>query len=277
MIKLHNLSEFSAYPFKDRVAMYCQSCVGLPYLVSSCGEGAMGQVSQAPLFRLDGFDCMTLTNTVMACALSHSEDDFLQWIQNLSYIDSHVDFLTRRHFVSVDWNHCFESVGILRDMTREIVIDGRALFSLSSAYIDRAAWCRHLTLDVIKTSVSNSERQAVLDRLHQTAAQLQAEQVEMAYLPIDLLLRHAEEVMAQFPDVAVVEIIREPDFFIEKVGTQMHVSHIGLVVEGVLYHASTDTMAVVALPLVDYFQKMNTHQQVIGLNVHAFLDAPIKQ
>lgn len=273
MIKLDDLPTTYELPITQRIQDYCRQCIGLPYIVAPCGEGEQGDISQVPLYRFDGFDCMTFVNTILACGLSDSQDQFERWIRHLSYTGANVSYLARRHFVSIDWNPDLAAMGVLSDITRSILIGGQPCYQTASALINRSAWCRRHTLKSIKTSQPEKNRQGVLEVLHQQASTLQTMKVEMDYLPLQVLLRHTSNILTQLPAVGVVEVMREPSYFKAKVGTEMHVSHIGILVDGTLYHASTDARMIVALPLEGYFQKMQTHQQVIGLHVHALSES----
>lgn len=258
--------ELSMYLLPARMQWYCEQFVGAPYLIAPCGEGESGYVSQAPVYRWDGFDCVTFVNTMLACVLSESLVSFEHWIHVLSYMDDRVAYLLRRHFVSADWNPVLESMEVLVNTTDQVCIDDQLIAMQSQATIDRSAWYAHHT-----PAQQGAIEQEILSLALNN--QLNTEHVQMQYLPMVALLEHTQAIVSQLPAVGVIEVVRESAFFTSKVGTEMHVSHIGIVVESMFYHASTESREVVKLPLADYIQKMQACQQVLGLHVHSLSSA----
>jgi hypothetical protein len=68
--------------------------MGAPYVVDPLGEGK--GPDKDPVVREDAFDCMTFVETVLARTLGID-------LQSIRYKDGRVDYLTRNHFVSLDW------------------------------------------------------------------------------------------------------------------------------------------------------------------------------
>lgn len=262
VIQDKQFQQLSTYLLPARMQWYCEQFVGAPYLVAPCGEGESGYVSQAPVYRWDGFDCVTFVNTMLACVLSESLASFEHWIHVLSYTDDRVAYLLRRHFVSADWNPTLESMGVLENATDQVCVGDQPIAMQSQAIINRAAWYVHHT---------PAQQGAIEQEMLSLALnnQLNTERVQMQYLPMAALLEHTQAIVSQMPTVGIIEIVREPKFFTSKVGTEMHVSHIGIVVKGMFYHASTDSRKVVKIPLADYILKIQAYQQVLGFHVHA--------
>ncbi len=71
-----------------------QSFLGMPYMVSPLGEGALPD--DGPLIRYDAFDCTTFVETVLA----NGDTDCMNQIR---YRDGEIGFLTRNHFIECDW------------------------------------------------------------------------------------------------------------------------------------------------------------------------------
>lgn len=71
-----------------------QSFLGVPYMVSPLGEGALPD--DGPLIRYDAFDCTTFVETVLA----NGDTDCMNQIR---YRDGEIGFLTRNHFIECDW------------------------------------------------------------------------------------------------------------------------------------------------------------------------------
>lgn len=66
--------------------------------------------------RMDGFDCTTYLQTVLAIALSKSLDDFLNWLREIRYRDGKIGYQSRLHY-TVDWAAYQISRGLLTDLT----------------------------------------------------------------------------------------------------------------------------------------------------------------
>ena len=83
-----NLSAKSSANIADRIVLISQCFLGQPYLGGALGEGSGGRFDQNPIYRTDGFDCLTLVNTVLALALSQSLSEFQNKMFQLNYYDA---------------------------------------------------------------------------------------------------------------------------------------------------------------------------------------------
>jgi hypothetical protein len=92
--------------------------VGRPYLKGPLGEG-----SKAPLYRLDGFDCTTFVETVMAnayCFPGGSPSCLNQEMERIRYRGSEVAFGERNHVPELDWLPNNVRRGYLRDLSASL-------------------------------------------------------------------------------------------------------------------------------------------------------------
>ena len=97
----------------------------------AAGEGHEGHFDQAPLYRFDCFDCVTYVNTVLALALSHDVVSFQKNLVRVGYRGAQLAYSHRHHFMSVDWNVHNQSIGLVKDITTEIVdAEGYAILKL---------------------------------------------------------------------------------------------------------------------------------------------------
>ncbi len=58
--------------------------------------------SERKIYNLDGFDCVTFVDSVLAFSKAENYEDFISTIKELGYYDSIVKFQQRRHFAIAD-------------------------------------------------------------------------------------------------------------------------------------------------------------------------------
>lgn len=66
--------------------------------------------------RMDGFDCTTYLQTVLAIALSKTLDEFLNNLREIRYRDGKISYQTRLHY-TINWAAYQISRGLLTDLT----------------------------------------------------------------------------------------------------------------------------------------------------------------
>lgn len=66
--------------------------------------------------RMDGFDCTTYLQTVLAISLSKTLDEFLNNLREIRYRDGKISYQTRLHY-TVDWAAYQINRGLLTDLT----------------------------------------------------------------------------------------------------------------------------------------------------------------
>ncbi len=66
--------------------------------------------------RMDGFDCMTYLETVLALVRSKSPDDFSMLLKKIRYRNGQVAYQQRLHYAT-EWAHHLVAIGWLADMT----------------------------------------------------------------------------------------------------------------------------------------------------------------
>lgn len=241
-----------------------------PYLVNPQGEGENAEIDSAPLYRLDGFDCVTYVNTVLALALSHDEHSFLRALLKINYYDATPLFQNRFHFMSVDWNPQNQKNSILRDITKTIVDEkNKPIYRLAEGEIDRPGWF------LKRAEKADSLRAAALRKM---AVAAKKEFAALPYLPLATLFDEnqlpPENYFAQFPSVCVLEIVRPNWQLSDKIGTNLHVSHVGFAIRkpsGELFfrHASSEQKCVVEIRLSDYLRHYLDSLTIKGIHLEA--------
>lgn len=101
-------------PIGARMKSISARLLGRPYLA----RPLVGSLTQPEVLvtRMDGFDCVTLVETVLAVAISKNLDEFLSELRNLRYLGGEVDYRNRLHYAT-DWSRHQIERGLLLDMT----------------------------------------------------------------------------------------------------------------------------------------------------------------
>lgn len=255
----------------DRLDFLTTFFLGRPYILGAQGEGAQGEFDQFPLYRFDGFDCVTFVNNVLALARSRNEADFLQQLLYINYYDANPCYENRFHFMSLDWNPQNSQHKIISDIT-ETILDKKqqpiALFA--EGIIDKKNWLLYRTEKDLRLD-DPQDLAAKLVKLHALAQVFEPKQVRMPYLPIATLLAHPEY-LSQLPEASIIEIVRPNWALRDKIGTNLHVSHLGFCFrakqsEMLFRHASSDEKAVVEIPLLAYLSRFERSETIKGISV----------
>ncbi|MDF1759233.1 MAG: DUF1460 domain-containing protein [Coxiellaceae bacterium] len=262
----------------QRLEFFSQSFMGCPYVGGACGEGDCGEFDQSSLYRSDVFDCVTYINTVLALSLAKDWDDFEHQILRVNYYKSNPSYLTRFHFMSVDWNVQNALNNIVEDITYTIVDqNNQPVIEEATCTIEKPRWLSFRSLEDIKLLEHIDETEAAkrLDELHQQAAFYHDIENITPYVPLQALFDAAqqpnEQLFNQIPAGCLLEIVR-PDWPLrEQIGTNLNISHVGFVVEcdgGLQYRqASTVANKVIDVPLVDYLKQCAKSPTIGGINL----------
>jgi len=99
----------------ERVDRASAALLGRPYAVQPLGGGpGQPEVLSASL---DGFDCVTYLETVLAAARARTVEAFLATLRRLRYRRGRVGWSTRHHYMT-DWARENAARGAVRDLTR---------------------------------------------------------------------------------------------------------------------------------------------------------------
>ncbi|MDF1796843.1 MAG: DUF1460 domain-containing protein [Coxiellaceae bacterium] len=261
-----------------RLEFFSQAFIDCPYVAGACGEGDCGEFDQSPLYRSDVFDCVTYINIVLALSLSKNWDDFQRHILRVNYYKSNPSYLTRFHFMSVDWNVQNALNSIVEDITYTIVDqDDQPVIEEATCVIEKPHWLSFRSLEDIKLLEQVDENEAVkrLGELHQQAAFYHDIENITPYVPLQALFdakqQPNEQLFKQIPAGCLLEIVR-PDWSLrEQIGTNLNVSHVGFVIDsdqGLQYRqASTVAGKVTDVSLIDYLQHCSKSPTIGGINL----------
>ena len=228
-----------------------------PYISNPQGEGDNGEFDQSPLYRFDGFDCVTYVNNILALAFSNNPTEFQKNLLKINYYDAKPLYENRFHFMSLDWNIQNQKNNFLKDVTENFYDHNKKSIAVfAEGDIDKANWFLHKS----KTDA----------RLAGIAKNFKKQFVRLPYLPLTKVFDHFN----QFPDISVIEIVRPNWPLREKIGTNLHVSHVGFGLrqqsgEILFRHASSEAKCVVEVFLKDYLSNFLESETIKGINVQS--------
>lgn len=247
----------------------CRCFLNQPYVLGALGEGPSGEFDQNPLYRFDGFDCVTFVNTVLALLFSQNFHQFKQKIIELNYYQQCVRYENRFHFTELDWNQACAQQGYLTNCTPAI--------QLAEAWIDRPNWLKRRTLQDLKYLQAQSADylQECLNQLHTRATCCQAQWNILEYVPLTELFNAKgainKTLLAQFPDGGVLEIVRPNWNLRAMIGTNLNISHLGFIFREKdrwhFAHASLLEKKVVEVDLVSYLKSLLTSPTIKGVHL----------
>jgi hypothetical protein len=98
----------------QRIARISSHFLGRPYIVAPLE----GDATSPEIFKvsLDGFDCVTYMETVLALAQSGTLDGFIDAIRLMRYENGEINWRCRNHYM-LDWARNNEARGIIRNLT----------------------------------------------------------------------------------------------------------------------------------------------------------------
>jgi N-acetylmuramoyl-L-alanine amidase-like len=98
----------------QRIARISSHFLGRPYIVAPLeGDATSPEVFKVSL---DGFDCVTYIETVLALAQSRTLDEFIDAMRLMRYERGEINWRCRNHYM-LDWARNNEERGIIRDLT----------------------------------------------------------------------------------------------------------------------------------------------------------------
>ncbi len=98
-----------------RMKLVSARLLGQPYLL----HPLIGSVTEPEQFivRMDGFDCVTFIETVLAVSSSTTLDGFLNRLRAIRYANGAVSYTSRLHYTT-DWHAAHVRDGLLQDLTQ---------------------------------------------------------------------------------------------------------------------------------------------------------------
>lgn len=194
-----------------------------PYKSDPLGEEKLPDAD--PLIRTDAFDCTTFVETVLA-------DGDVEKLNKIRYKDGNVDFLSRNHFIEIDWLP--NNSDVVQDVTADY---GKT--AVRNVMIDKKNWFK--IVHGIDTDFSKKT-------------------VSLNYIPYNELkaIRPTEPLIVLF--------ITGKSEKSGKIGTDLAVVHMGfLLPDGKLRHASSQYGKVMDTDFYEYAMNRAKNKQNIGI------------
>ena len=287
-----DIEKLATMSFVSRIHYYANLFLGKPY-VSAQMPGATGSKIEKYIqdlltkkeelsYSFDGFDCVTYVEIVLALAAIHSPKafeservffcEFEQRLKAIRYKDGHHTFWNRNHIQSTDWNpnNTSRLPAITATLTNNV--------QLAYATVDRVSWLHKTKSIESRFGTGLEEFKELLQARGISVAPVEAETQYIALhegLTIDSLA------LAKWPEVSVVSIVRPGWDLTKMIGTQLNISHLGLVFKQqlqpgaaslVFYHASSDLKQVTKIEFSQYLKQFAAHQTIKGFNVLGVAD-----
>lgn len=277
----HTLNTKPINSMTQRIDWFSKHFLGKVYILGSLGEGPTAQFDQYPRYRMDGFDCDTYVNTVLALALANSLPSFQQCSKSVRYKNGRISYINRNHFTSLDWNKNNQKLGILKDITLSIKDEQKHSPALmSTTLINKPGWYAHKNTSTIRLSTNGTaDHNLLLEELKKQGSQLERVETRIPYIPLSALFNSKNEpnqyLFSQIPDGSIIEIIR-PNWDLRKlIGTSIDVSHLGFAIrhKGQLNfrQASSQYGKVVEVSLINYLRDARVSPTIKGINVQVIV------
>lgn len=260
---------------EQKIEKISHNFMGKPYALGALGEGQNGYIDQSPLYRTDGFDCETYVSTVLGLSLADNLTDFKEKINHIRYINNHPSFISRNHFISLDWLPNNIKKGYVVDITNKIHDKNHhPFYKIAKATINKQSWLLHQTNSTLKIK-QTKEKQQRLKQLHKQAINYPPKTATIRYLPLNKLFTKNKQPIAyifnQLPNGSIIQIVRPNWQLKNKIGTNLNVSHLGFAIrkDDILYfrEASSIALKVIDIPLTDYLKGYIDSPTVKGINV----------
>lgn len=220
---------------QERIEKISESYLGSPYFFDPLGENS--GYDPDPLYRFDGFDCVTYVETVLAQSLSRNNQQFLVLMNEIRYKNGEVSFLSRNHFTSVDWNLNNQQNGLLLDVTRGLFTDD---YKISHSIINKSTW---------------------FEKTHKIKAASSTQISNLPYLPLAAIFKNPE-LLLRLQSGSIINLVNS--------NSQPDITHQGFAIlkkDGIVYfrHASSLQKKVIEVSLINYLRKQKKHFD--GINV----------
>ncbi|MBY0371144.1 DUF1460 domain-containing protein [bacterium] len=185
------LSGIRGSTLADRIDSASVQLLGQPFLDAPLGEGPGSRYDSGPAYRLDGFDCTTFVETVLALAKSKSVSQFEKTLRQIRYRGGKASFASRNHFPCVDWIPNNTQNGTLEDITATI---GAAWgVEYAAGVISKKGWALKLPPSVIRAEgLTDAERATRLKEIVTQFASAPEQTPHLAYIPLEKFINRKE-------------------------------------------------------------------------------------
>ncbi len=202
-----------------------QLYLNFPYTVNPIGEDS--ESAYGPLNPEAGFDCTTYVETILAqYKQKKSILTFQEHLRQLRYVTSDVDFFTRAHFMEYHWIPNAIKKQFIAAYPAKDIVNSQIKIYLQEWFLDNPF--------VQYKGVQYKEKVYKQEPLIQAS---------IAYVPVKYI---TPEFVQSLPDFMVVFFLKNipRNTWVGQKDEQILVTHMGILMEGQLYHASVQTKKV---------------------------------
>jgi hypothetical protein len=251
------------------IALVTQSLMNKPYIMWPTGEGPSGEIHTAPLYRFDGFDCVSFVETALALSCSYSFESFKSNLSKIRYSSSPNTFFSRNHFHESDWlPHNIAKNG-LTDFTETRFKKIKTIIDT----IDKPNWFRSFRLSNI-VKPSEAERLSVAkEKILFYANNSKPIDFTLPYFPI----ASENDIMTANSGLVHGDLLhfvwKTNSGKLSNSGTNYYIHHLGFIVKnnGVIFlrsaSLSKSNRAVVNVIFKDYLDDLVKNPDFLGINV----------
>ncbi len=230
--------------------------LGSAYIVNPLGEGEESKYAKNPLFREDGFDCTTYVETILAqhktynSSSNQSDEIFFRNLMSIRYVDGKIDFFSRAHFMEYHW------------------IPNALKYNYISAYPIENSKQSKLKINLQKWFLDNQFIENK-DKNYQIESKKQPAKINVSipYIPCDSITK---EFIESLPDFMLVFFLRKlPSHSLPGQSEEISlVTHMGILQNSDLYHASILTKKVTKQNFLEYLKKNSSLLGVSFYNIN---------
>lgn len=269
-----NFYKVAPTDFYSRINHLVHDLENKSYIASPLGEGVWGKFDQGVIARIDGFDCQTYVETVLAISMSKDYESSINLLQNIRYFKK-PSYFTRNHFVSLDWAPNAIDKGILFNIDNKYV---KKHYKSTSQLIDKRGWINSADTKRIRLK-DDYNKEEVLRELKSRAKYFEPKKVSVEFIPFasffvkdkvlgKIILNY--KLINNLPKAMVAAHVRV-NWYLPKLATNMIVSHMGLIYKNnkkwFYTEASSVQGKVIVISLEDFLKKMINNKKISGLYV----------
>ena len=243
------------------------------YIIAPLGEGERGEFDQSPVARIDGFDCQTYIESVLAISMAKNYAESIKLLFDIRYSAGY-EYFTRNHFPTIDWFPNALNKNILKPIDRAFL---NKYYKSATQVINKKNWVK--SADINRIKLKDSSRSLIaLEKMRASAKNFAAKDVEIFYIPFDRFFIKGDkasgkqvinyELLNHLPNILVVGHVRL-NWYLSKLSTGMLVSHLGLIYKykdhWFYTEASSIQGKVVRVSLESFLKRMVKSKKVAGL------------
>lgn len=257
---------------EEKANFIAHKLLSKPYISNPLGDGKNAKYNQKPIYRTDGFDCLTFIEFVSSLSLAHNLQDFEKIMLDLKYKNSDKpSFINRNHFTSIDW----QENNINKEYFYNLNNNLNAKISFLKKNIDKKNWYRKQKINsIFRPNLTQEEKKDLLQELQNEGKNMKITQINYPFISKKFILSSNFKLISKnFPNTFLIFIVKDNNLK-NIIGTDLIITHTGIGIkeneEIYLIHASTESKKIEKIKLTKYFAKYKNINKEIGVSFLAF-------